>query len=380
MGKRVAFIAKTNLNNDGRILNQLKILQNQFKDVKIDFILMPDKPLTIDLGERLVVHTITTSFRNNKYFRILTVLEFSLKALLTLFKLRPEIIHVHDTAVVLPAYFYRLLVGNSFRMIYDDHEIPNERESIAYRIFHFFERRLMKKADVLIFANEERKEVLESSMDLPTSKTTYFLNLPYFETTDNADWNDNAGRSLTLKKLDNLIADGYKLIIHQGILDIERGEKELAAFSGILPVDVKILLVGINDERFRRFVEDYDLQVENFFCAGVVRYHELNEFWKRASASIILYLPTFINNRLCAPNRLYISFLFNIPIIVNSTNPVLRNFIENNSCGIFIEDLDETNIHTIFDTNYDSSRIEEMKAVEITKFENVYNQLFIKPR
>src|SRR5690606_27824872 len=182
MKKRIVFIAKTNLNNDGRILNQIKILQDDTigKDFEFDFILLPDKPLKIDLGAKLKIHDIKTFFRNNKVLRFLTVFEFTMKSLLLLFKLKPTIIHAQDTAVVLPVYLYKIIKRNKVIVIYDDHEMPNEQETLQMRIFHYLELKLIKISNLIIFANQERQEVLQVQHNLK-NKSIYFLNLPYFE-------------------------------------------------------------------------------------------------------------------------------------------------------------------------------------------------------
>lgn len=136
--KNVLFIAKTNLNNDGRILNQIKILQDHFNEnLEIDFILLPDKPLEVSLGDNVNIYNINTSFRNSSIMRFLTVFEFTWKVLKLLFKIDPPMIHVQDMAVVLPVYLYRLIRGTNFKLIYDDHELPNENEPLQYRFFNF---------------------------------------------------------------------------------------------------------------------------------------------------------------------------------------------------------------------------------------------------
>src|SRR5690606_10974800 len=124
----------------------------------IDFILFPDKPLTINLGKGIIVHEIQAKFRNSTFLRFFTVVQFTISALRLLYKIRPSVIHVQDMAVVLPVYFHKILNNKSFKLIYDDHEMPNENESFQYRFIQYFEARLMKIADVVIFANKERKE------------------------------------------------------------------------------------------------------------------------------------------------------------------------------------------------------------------------------
>lgn len=371
---KILFLAKTNLNNDGRILNQIKILQNHYHEgLRIDFILLPDKPLKINIGTNVAVHCIQTSFRNLPLLRILTVFEFTWKVIWKLFKLKPKIVHVEDSAVVLPIYFYRLFKGRSFKLIYDDHEMPNENESQQYRIIQHFETKIMKQADVVIFANQERMEFLKEKYNLQ-NKLTYFLNLPYFKDSD-TNVVDEYYESI-LAKLHSLRTDGFKFIIHQGSLEVERGRGKLAAFSRILQTDVKILIIGVSKKDFDDFITDFQLNRDNFYFVGSVPYSILNRFWEMGDAAIIMYLPTYINNRLCAPNRFYIAINNQIPVLVNKDNPVLNNFIEKYKAGFFIENMqNDDDLNRLFKHTYKVSLMKDLIRQESTKLIETYENI-----
>lgn len=370
--KKIAFIAKTNLNNDGRILNELKILKNKYGDsLWIDFILMPDNPLTICVKEVDRFHILDTSIRNSRLFRFFTVFEFTIKALLKLLKLKPDLVHAQNTAITLPVYLYRLIRGTSVKIIYDDHELPNENESLQLKLLQYFESRLMSKADYVVFANAERQDYLEQMRSPKLINSTYILNLPYFEE-NNAEVAKEATPVLKFKQ-----ENGIKFIMHQGIIEVERGRTQLAEFSKLLPENVRILIVGVTDEFFDRFIKEYHLDANRFYFVGLVPYFLLNEYWKIVDASIVMYLPKYLNNRLCAPNRLYISFNNALPIIVNKDNPVLSNFVVQNKCGIFLEDITDQNFNNIFEIDYTSEKMENLKRSEAQKLEDVYkNVLF----
>lgn len=363
---KIVFIAKTNLNNDGRILNELKILRNKFKStVIVDFILMPDKPLTIDVKEVDHFHIINTTIRNNKVLRFLTVFEFTIMALLKFTKLKPDIIHAEDTAIALPVYLYKL-IKPSVKIIYDDHEVPNANEPIQIKLFQYFENLLMIKADFIIAANQERITYLNKNLN----KSTYLLNLPYFESFDASINSENVIKILSEKEKNN-----WSFIMHQGIIEDERGRTKLAEFSKRIPFNYKILIVGVSKDYFDDFIKQYNLDISNFYFIGSVPYQTLGEYWKLADLSLVMYLPTYVNNRLCAPNRLYISYFNQLPIIVNKDNPVLSNFIRKNNCGVYIEDITKENFNTVLNMSYSSDQINHLINKEINKFEDIYTKL-----
>lgn len=370
---KAVFLAKTNLNNDGRILNQIKILQNFYKDnLRIDFILLADTPVTIQLGDGVILHEIKTFTRNSSWLRFIIVLEFTLKTFIKLWRLKPNILHVQDLAVVFPVYLYRLLRGESFKLIYDDHEMPNENESVQYRIYQFFEVRLMKMADVVLFANRERMEILQEQHNLK-NRIDYFLNLPYFNGPIKAI---NDAHKKKLNEVRNEAEKGRKFIMHQGSLEVERGRQKLADFSKKLPDGCSLMIVGVSEHEFYNFVNEYNLNPQRFYWVGSVPYEILPEYWRLAHAAVVMYLPTYINNRLCAPNRLYIAANYCIPVFVNKDNPVLSNFLSEFNIGKYIEDVKDSNdIKDIFTHTYTVDIMGQLKDIEVKKFIDIYESL-----
>jgi len=368
--KKIVFIAKTDLNKDGRILNELRILKNKFKNkIFIEFILMADKPLNIVIEDVDRFHFISTRIRNNSLLRIFTVFEFTVKALIKLFRTKPDVIHAEDTAITLPVYLYSLLKGKNVVIVYDDHELPNENETIQLKFLQKVETLLMARSAHIIFANKERQDYLTNVSNLNLSNSSYLLNLPYFENVNNA-LSSEVIPIYQFKEENQL-----KFIMHQGIIEEERGRLKLADFSKKLPKHVKILIVGVSKKYFEEFIEEYNLDEFNFHFIGAVPYYVLNDYWKLADASIVMYLPKYLNNKLCAPNRLYISYNHRLPIIVNIDNPVLSNFVKTNNCGLFIEDLTTLNIEDIFSIKYNSDSIEQLKQSEMGKLEGLYEKI-----
>ena len=368
--KRVLFIAKTNLNNDGRILNEMALLKDTFKDLQIDFVLLPDKPTQIALGDFVNLHEINLKFRHSKLLRPLTVLEFTWKSLKQMLNLKPEIVHVQDTAVVLPCLLFSFLRPN-VPLIYDDHEIPNENESLSKKLFNRLEVWLMKRSDYVLHANQERMELINESHNVKTP-SSYFLNLPYFED-DTVE--PDAKDSELLQQIDMERARGTKFLMHQGVIVKQRGSEALADFSKSLPVGYKILLLGGNREGYENFLSSTGADETKFWFVGSVNYTVLPLFWNRVIASIIMYLPTYINNRLCAPNRFYLSVQKELPVIVNRANPVLNNFVKKYNCGLFIDDATQEQWFDTLEEMYGQQAeidFQELKREQINNLTRAY--------
>ncbi|NQD70231.1 hypothetical protein HP439_05795 [Sphingobacterium shayense] len=374
--KKIALVAKTDINTDGRIINQINILLRNFQNISFDFIILPDKPIKIKLNERVRFHQIKCLFRNNPIFRIFTILEFTWKVFFLLKKIRPDVIHLQDSAGSLPVLLYKKVYSNSL-VVYDDHEIPNENATAFEKLNVYVENRLIKACDFLIEANEERLTYIKDKLFIKSIPSTYFLNLPYDEELiSETDINDHIKDSLEI--LDNFIQHGGQFIIHQGPLKIERGRALLARFSECISQNQKILLVGGTRYSYETFIQEYNLSEDSFIFIGTIAYKFLPLFWGRASYSIIMYLPNYLNNKLCAPNRYYLSLKYNIPTIVNKSNPVLNSLIIKNKNGAFIEDIITSsfsesmlNVGIASDTTY-----AKLEMKQVREFCDFYQEIF----
>lgn len=340
----ITFICKTDINTDGRVLNQMDILIENLPNTEINLILLPDKDVR-ELNKCIRVFPIKCRIRNSDLFKVFTIGEWTIKALWLLFKLRPTVLHAQDSESVLPVLLYKLLGGKAY-IIYDDHELPNENDPLYKRVWNRLEISLIKRANTVIFANRERLDYVKSTHGLKND-LIYFLNLPY-NSSKTPSILPNSHQYEKLQDIDNEVQGGSYFIMHQGPLRTERGRKQIAELSKRLPEPYKILLVGGSINDFNSFCEEFNVNAAKFYFVGTVPYSSLPYYWEKVVASIVIYLPTYINNRLCAPNRLYLSYFLNVPLIVNRNNPVLKKFIEEFNAGFFIEEIDTNNLSTLF--------------------------------
>lgn len=373
--QHIAFILKSDINTDGRVLNEIQILLNQFEHLHIHLILLPDKPVHIQLDPRVHIYPIHCKVRNSKFFKLFTVLEFTLKTWKILRNVKPTVIHAQDSAVVLPTLLYRFFHRKA-KYIYDDHEIPNENRNWRSKINDFLESKLLKKAAIVISANEERMQFIIEQFNLKNTHH-FFLNLPYFKENSSTESAINVQHIQQLKELDEAIAKGTHFIIHQGVLQEDRGQEKLAKFSKILPEEYKILLLGGNQQAFQSFVSTYRLNAHNFHFIGTVDYSILPRYWEKGMASIVMYLPTYINNKLCAPNRFYLSVDKQLPVIINRDNPVLSNFVSTYKCGFYIENFTPNNFAqlTAFDRSSLAATFDQLKQKQIANFTSIYSTI-----
>jgi hypothetical protein len=75
-----------------------------------------------------------------------------------------------------------------------------------------------------------------------------------------------------------------------------------------------------------------------------------------------MYAPTLLNNRLCAPNRFYISLNSGLPVFINKDNLVLQNLIREFQCGYEIES---------FGMDFDYERIQGVQPIILKEFSDL---------
>jgi hypothetical protein len=129
--------------------------------------------------------------------------------------------------------------------------------------------------------------------------------------------------------------------LHQGIINKKRGLKTLIKIAEQLSDNWLFCFIGIKEKNFQEF---YNLinrhSQQKLINLGYIDYEELNSFYKYIDASVVIYDSSTFNNKHCAPNRLYSAVNNGKPIIVNSDNRTLSDFIKEHSNGIAYESPD----------------------------------------
>ena len=90
-----------------------------------------------------------------------------------------------------------------------------------------------------------------------------------------------------------------------------------------------------------------------------------------------MYKPYDLNNKYCAPNRVYLSYYFGKPILVNEDNPVLNSFVKKFGCGKVINE--NSNFLKVFENLEKSDNLVKQPYFKNDNFPknivNIYNKL-----
>lgn len=104
--------------------------------------------------------------------RLLKYLEFNLRAIRRVVRLRPTVVHAHDANALVPGYLAARLARA--RLIYDAHELWSERHAsllhsdLLCRVINFIEGALARRAAAVITVNPSIAQLLAEMYRLPT--------------------------------------------------------------------------------------------------------------------------------------------------------------------------------------------------------------------
>lgn len=210
--------------------------------------------------------------------------------------------------------------GRGRQVIWDLHELPFRIPSAwARRVFRWAESR----CSTVVHANRERLQYLVANRFAATpAKHVVLENYP----ADDFSAVVSQDRRTTCKAF----------IYLQGLGTADRLPYETLS-AALQETAADIVIVGTVEEvAVKRLVREFGCAWETRVrLVGRVPQSEIARHLTGASASIVLYKHSTLNNRYCAPNRLYQSLACGIPVVVGN-NPSMATVIERTGAGVVL--------------------------------------------
>ena len=128
-----------------------------------------------------------------------------------------------------------------------------------------------------------------------------------------------------------------QILLHQGVVDINRGGNLLVEILNNIPEGWLVLFIGCTEENFDTLKNSISSALHcKMYYMGFIPYLELNSLYNYVDAAVLFYNSKTFNNKYCAPNRLYSAVNNGVPIIVNGDNVSLSDFIKKFNNGVAI--------------------------------------------
>ncbi|MCK5024105.1 MAG: glycosyltransferase family 4 protein [Thermoplasmata archaeon] len=320
------------------------------------------KQETID-GIQLIRLGPKSSFENTKLF-LKTIRKFWKEARQEMSAMEIDIIHTHDLDTLAPAI--KEAKKRKIPLIYDSHEIYHEMagerlSGFMIGLIKSYEKRLVKKPDVLITVNEKLEEIFR---DFGARNTHVIMNCRREVPVNELDV-DVLEKKLDLKD--------KKTAIYIGVLEPNRQLLELAK-AHTASQDDFVLIYGGYGSLEPEIKKLADSSNGRLIFLGRVQPDKVPAYNEMSHVLLATYDPALKNNRLGAPNKLFESMSAGRPIVVTK-GTYAGQVVENTGSGLTADYDGKTALVAISRLLADNELYSKCAKAGKLAFENQYNWL-----
>ena len=247
---------------------------------------------------------------------------------------KPDIFYGHDYYSSLIIWY--LLKGNFCKkIVYDAHElyIPEhgKKFSLRSRFFYFFEKRIIRKVDLIVCASDERAQLMVDHYNLKNTPTV-IRNISQL----NVNIEENSQNSIC--KLDDFFSKSGITVVYAGVVTKSRKIDELVRAVSKLSSTCKLLIIGKGDflDELKVLASKNNNLVTAF--TGAIPYNELGYLLSKCDIGFVYYPSNTLNNIYCASNKVYEYASVGLPMISNE-NPTIKKILDIEKIGISSNDL-----------------------------------------
>ena len=238
---------------------------------------------------------------------------------------RPDVVHAHDAAMLLPGLVGARVVGA--RLVYDSHELAT---SVPYRdrawawFVASIERLGIRRAAAVITVSDGIADELVARYRLRRRPTV----LRNVSALDERSASSNGG-------LRDHLEDGAVIVLHQGAPAVDRGCEALIGALCHLPPEIHVVFLGTGEPAFSAQLRDLARQLgveDRVRLIDSVGLGELLAWTREADVGVALLEDTCLNHRLALPNKLFEYIAAGIPVVVSDL-PELRRIVNHYNIG-----------------------------------------------
>jgi glycosyltransferase involved in cell wall biosynthesis len=377
-------LSHTDIRSDSRILKELDALTDilNCKIVGMGFELDEIEAPAASYRERLFdVHTRILFTKKWKLLprslrHILNFIELTFRLLIFGIRIRPSIVHCHDTPVLMAGWLLKLLTG--CKLIYDAHELESNRNGQG-RFFSkatlIIEALCWKKIDLLISVSNSIIDWYKRNLGPKAS--VLVLNSPIY---DESKISRIASRESNYFVQRFRIPPTSKIFIYLGILGPGRGiEACIRAFSQI-GNRAHLIFIGFG------VLEDYIRESsgihENIHIHPPVKHDEVVPLASSADYGICLIESVSLSDYLCLPNKLF-EYSFAGLKVLASNFPEIEKTVADFKLGICCQPNSDAiliAVSSILDSTFQSgdSDISELSwSKQAERLREAYKNLFL---
>jgi len=223
------------------------------------------------------------------------------------------------------------------KLCYDAYEliIPDPtRRGLRELFWYCCERWVVRRADLVIAANEERARIMAQHYGL-NQEPLIMHNIPHVS-------NEYVVKEDVLQRFPELKKRGPEdvLVLYQGNVSLNRGLKRIVEAMHYLPANWRLIIVGDGPDLDRLREQARVLESAGRFATiGRVPYRLLPHITRLADVGIVTYPFQGLNNIYCAPNKIFEYAQGGLPVVATN-QPPLRRWVERYGIGKLISEHD----------------------------------------
>jgi glycosyltransferase involved in cell wall biosynthesis len=251
-------------------------------------------------------------------------------------RVKPSVVVAENFFTTLPGwisarYWKSKLVYDAYELIIPDSTCPMSKRD---RFWYLLERWTVRRADLVIAANEERASLMAEHYCLKQMPTVMH-NIP--------------GCTKAIARTEEMLrrfpvlfrrTTDEVLVIYQGDISLSRGIARFIRALAFLGPEYRLIIVGGGPdlERLKAIGEPFERE-GRFVMLGRIPHRQLSAITVMADIGIVTYPYQGLNNIYCAPNKLFEYTQAGLPVVATD-QPPLRRLVENYGIGRLIGEHD----------------------------------------
>lgn len=333
------------IERDSRVRREAKALQRGGHEVTV--VHLPSTPGKLEGeldGFQVVSATPPAWVRRALPFHLyrLVFLLFFIRAVL---RPRPDVVHAHDAAMLVPGWLAARRARAS--LVYDTHEyapgVPY-RERLWEWFVNAVERTFIGRCDAVITVSDGIADRLVERYGLE-ERPTVVRNIPDLEMYDESFEAPDLRTELGM-------GTAEPLVVHLGAVAGSRGCETLIRAMAEVDTSAELLFLGADDARYvqdlRRLARDVGVSDIVHFRPSVPIERVL-AFTRQASVGVSLLEGNCENHRLALPNKVFEYLAAGVPVVVSDL-PELRRVIQEGGHGVSADPKSSTAVSSALDS------------------------------
>ena len=311
---KILHLSQTDIKSDSRILKEMHSLKKGIPNAKLFGIgveMSSGASKTSELSE-LHIDSITLKSRKLNILpktirQGLSVTEITAKMLLKSLKIKPHVIHCHDTPALPLAVTVKLFTGA--KLIYDAHELESDRNRISKlssKLTLFVEKVLWRFIDAQIIVSPSIEKWYKKNIGEKISEVV--LNSPSLTEHD-------ASFDASYFKKYFSIPDNLRIFLYIGGLVPGRGINKIANI--FKNEDIKSHLIFLGYGEMNDSLKELSTQYSNIHVHEAVPHEKVVTIAKSADIGLCLIEKISLSDYYCLPNKLFEYCFSGIPVLAS---------------------------------------------------------------